>query len=122
MENIIFNIAQVDFPDHWPTCIGEIQARLNSGNEGALVAGLSYLKRVMEAFEFGTSGSSTMEMLVGNFFQMLEMVINNIGSISTDNQIEVMHLLAKIFHVANNVSPRQILSLTRVSLKFEING
>jgi len=45
-----------------------------------------------------------MILLVEGFFTTLENIVQNINQISTDNQVPVMHLLAKIFYVANNVS------------------
>ena len=49
IQNIILNIAEVDFPERWPSVFDEIGNRIKQsmGNEAALISGLMALKQVV---------------------------------------------------------------------------
>jgi len=51
---VIFNIAEVDFPENWKNSIQEVGDRVKQsiGNEQALVSGLMALKEIFEAHEY----------------------------------------------------------------------
>jgi hypothetical protein len=51
IQNIIFNIAECDFPERWPSVFDEIGNRIKQsmGNEAALISGLMALKQVVSS-------------------------------------------------------------------------
>lgn len=48
-----------------------------------------------------------MNQLVEGFFPILESIMAQVAQSTSDNQILIMHLIAKIFFSANNVSGAQ---------------
>eukprot|EP00347_Sterkiella_histriomuscorum_P021385 403334157 len=107
-QNIVYNIAQVDFPENWSVAIPEIDNRLKSGNENSQISGLIALKQVMEAFQFSLDHErAPLNVLVDVFFPVLEVLMQNISNSSSENQVQIMHLIAKIFFAANNVEISQ---------------
>lgn len=72
-ENIIYNIAEVDFPDQWQQSLGEIEGRLKQSDENLLISGLTALKNVMEAYEYQVEEErGPLNNLVSYFFPVLE--------------------------------------------------
>ena len=71
---MVFNIAQVDFPQQWRHSIDEIAQRLRSGNEQLAISGLTALKNIMQAFEYQVEGPerAPLDELVSIFFPLLE--------------------------------------------------
>jgi hypothetical protein len=49
--SIIYNIAEVDFPENWKNSINEIGERMKAGDETLLMSGLMGLKNILQAFE-----------------------------------------------------------------------
>jgi hypothetical protein len=45
--SVIFNIAEVDFPENWKNSIIEIGDRLRAGDETLLISGLLSLKNIL---------------------------------------------------------------------------
>lgn len=48
---MIFNIAEVDFPESWANSVHEIAERLKSQNEAAVISGLLALRQIFQAGE-----------------------------------------------------------------------
>lgn len=48
---MIFNIAEVDFPESWGNSVQEIADRLKSQNEAAVISGLLALRQIFQAGE-----------------------------------------------------------------------
>lgn len=103
-ENIIFNIAECDYPENWKSAISEIEGRLKSGNEVAQISGLTALKEILVAFQYQVKEErAPLNMTAEYFFPMLEHIMQNLTSTQSDNQITLMHLISKIFYSANEV-------------------
>lgn len=103
---MIYNIAQVDFPQNWKNSIQEVGDRIKQSisNEPILISGLMALKEIFEANEFHIEEDrTTLNQLVDIFFPLLEQVMMEAGQSTSGNQILVMHLISKIFFSANNV-------------------
>lgn len=105
---MIFNIAEVDFPESWRNSVHEIAERLKSQNEAAVISGLLALRQIFQAGESEIDEDrDPMNQLVEGFFPILESIMAQVAQSTSDNQILIMHLIAKIFFSANNVSGAQ---------------
>ena len=103
---MIYNIAQVDFPENWRSSIQEVgdRIKMSVSNEPILISGLMALKEIFEANEYHLEEDrTTLNQLVEMFFPLLEQVMQDAGQSQSSNQILVMHLISKIFYSANNV-------------------
>ena len=106
--NVIYNIAQVDFPENWRNSIQEIADRLKGGsqNEALLISGLMALKQIFQSNEYGIDEErDPLNQLVEVFFPLLEQIMVEIAQSGSPNQIVIMYLISKIFFSANNVRP-----------------
>ena len=106
---MIYNIAEVDFPENWRSSIAEIgdRIKLSTSQEPLLISGLLALKQIFQANEFLLDGErGALNQLVEIFFPLLEQIMSDIAQSSSANQILIMHLIAKIFYSANNVTLR----------------
>lgn len=102
--SVIYNIAEVDFPERWSTSVQEVADRLKAQSEPAVISGLMALKQIFQANEFGIDEErDSLNHLVDAFFPLLEQIMAQIAQSSSENQILMMHLIAKIFYSANNV-------------------
>ena len=111
--SVIYNIAEVDFPNNWKNSIQEVGDRIKQSisNEGALISGLLALKQIMQSNEFTIDEERVdLNQLVEVFFPLLEQVMSEVASTQTPNQLLVMHLISKIFFSANNVSIHPFLT------------
>jgi len=97
--NVIFNIAEVDYPDRWPGAIEEVAGRLKSNDENILISGLPALNNIIHAYEFHIEDnlSAAPYSKCKRFFPILEVIMSNIAQSSSPNQIQIMHLISKIF-------------------------
>ena len=108
IQNIIFNIAECDFPEKWPSVYDEIGNRIRQsvGNEAALLSGLMALKQVVQSHEYQIDEERIhLNTLVDSFFPLLESVMGDLLSMNppTANKTLIEHLISKIFFAANNV-------------------
>ena len=104
--SVIYNIAQVDFPEGWKNSVQEVGDRIkvSVSNEAILISGLMALKEIFEANEYHLEEDrTTLNQLVEMFFPLLEQVMQDAGQSQSGNQILVMHLISKIFYSANNL-------------------
>jgi hypothetical protein len=72
---VIYNIAQVDFPENWRNSIQEVGDRIkvSVSNEPILISGLLALKEIFEANEYHLEEDrTTLNQLVEVFFPLLE--------------------------------------------------
>lgn len=111
IRNIIFNIAECDFPEQWPTVFDEIAQRIKQsvGNEAVLISGLMALKEVVESNEYMIDEErATLNNLVEAFFPLLESVMGELLNMNppSPNKTLIEHLISKIFYSANNVSEK----------------
>ena len=106
---MIFNIAECDFPEQWPTAYDDIAQRIKQsmGNEAALISGLMALKQVVQSNEYMIDEERVhLHNLVEAFFPLLESVMGELLNMSppSQNKTLIEHLISKIFFSANNVS------------------
>lgn len=106
LENIIFNVAEMEFNDWSQVCFEQISARLqNCTDELRLISGLRALRSVFQAFEEEIdSGRATLYKLVDAFFPQLEAILQNQTLQGSSNYIPIMVLVCKIFFMTNHVS------------------
>lgn len=79
---MIYNIAQVDFPENWRNSIQEIADRLKGGsqNEALLISGLMALKQIFQSNEYGIDEErDPLNQLVEVFFPLLEQIMVEIA-------------------------------------------
>ena len=107
IENIIYNIAQCDYEVWYKTCLKQqMEERLQSGNESAVVSGLRTLKAVIQAHEFEIhEDRRPLNDLMNTFFPELEKILGSPVITQSPNYISTMILIAKIFFMTNQVSP-----------------
>lgn len=109
----IYNIAQVDFPENWRTSINEIGERIKQSTrqESLLLSGLLALRQIFQSNEYAIDEErGALNQLVEIFFPILEQVMGDISQSASQNQILIMHLIAKIFYSANNVSNQAMIT------------
>jgi len=101
-ENIVFNIAQTDYPDNWSTCVQEVVQRLQSNNPQLIISGMKALKNIMRSYEFEIDEDrKPLFSLVEYFFPHLEVIISSLGNYPPEHHILFMQLCSKIFYIAN---------------------
>jgi hypothetical protein len=72
----MYNMAENDFPDKWPTVVQEIHQRLSSNDEGTIISGLRAFKEVIRAYETAIEEErKPLYQLVETFFPLLENLI-----------------------------------------------
>ena len=79
---MIYNIAQVDFPENWRNSIQEVADRLKGGsqNEALLISGLMALKQIFQSNEYGIDEErDPLNQLVEVFFPLLEQIMVEIA-------------------------------------------
>lgn len=86
MQSIIFNIAEVDFPENWKGAFPEIEMRLKAADEGIQISGLTALKNIFEAFEFQINEDrAPLNTLIEVFFPTLEVLIQQVSQSNSQN-------------------------------------
>jgi hypothetical protein len=111
IRNIIFNIAECDFPEQWGTVFDEIKQRIKQsvGNEAMLISGLMALKEVVHSNKYMIDEErATLNSLVEAFFPLLESVMTDLDIMNppSPNKTLIQHLISKIFYSTNNVSEK----------------
>jgi hypothetical protein len=79
---VIYNIAQVDFPENWKNCIQEIGDRIKQSvaQEPLLISGLMALKQIFQANEYMLDEErGALNHLVEIFFPLLEQIMGDIA-------------------------------------------
>lgn len=77
---MIFNIAEVDFPENWGNSVQEIAQRLKSQNEAAIISGLMALRQIFQAGEGEIEEDrDPMNQLVEGFFPILESIMAQVA-------------------------------------------
>ena len=104
-ENIVYNMAQTDYPEKWSTALQEIHDRLSSTEENIIISGLRALKELLRAYEFEIDEErKPIYQIVDLFFPQLEKLIEYVTGGNSPNQILLMHLISKIFFLSNQVT------------------
>jgi hypothetical protein len=86
--SVIYNMAQVDFPENWKNAVQEIgeRIRISTQNEGMLISGLLSLRQIFQANEYAIDEErSALNQLVEVFFPLLEGVMGDIAQSSSQN-------------------------------------
>lgn len=106
VENIIYNIAQLDFASWTQYVIEQISQRLTSNDERFQTSALRALKSVFQAFELSLEGTERRDLyqLVDHFFPLLEQFMGQESFQQSPNYTHMMTLIAKIFFISVQVS------------------
>lgn len=105
IENIIYNIAQLDYASWAPYAHQQIQERLLSNDERFQTSALRALKSIFQAFEFEIKEErKPLNHLIEVFFPILEGLLGNEALQNSPNYIPMMILIAKIFFMSIQVS------------------
>ena len=106
IENIIYNIAQCEYDAWYRSCLGaQIEQRLGSDNEQAIVSGLRTLKSVLQAHEFEIfEDRKPLDNLMSTFFPIIERMLALPVITQSPNYISTIIIVSKIFYMTNQVS------------------
>ena len=105
LENIIYNIAQLDYASWAQYAQQQIHERLTQGEERYQISGLRALKSIFQAFEFEIKEErQPLNHLVEIFFPVLEHLLQNEALLNSPNYVPIMILIAKIFFMTVQVS------------------
>lgn len=101
---MIFNIAEVDFPERFQNCFPEIDGRLKSNSETYIISGMKALLNILQAYQYETDSlRNNIEIAVNTFFPTLEALIQSQIVQSSSEGVTIMHLAAKIFQASSRV-------------------
>lgn len=105
IENIIYNIAQMDFGNWAAYATEQISQRLTQGDERYQASGLRALKSIFQAFELSIGAERiNLNNLVDHFFPLLEQFMGQASFQQSENYTHMMILIAKIFFISVQVS------------------
>jgi hypothetical protein len=105
LENIIYNIAQLDFASWSQYAIQQVGQRLQSNDERYQTSALRALKSIFSAFEFEIKAErEPLHQLIDVFFPVLEGLLGNEQLQNSTNYMPMMTLIAKIFFMSIQVS------------------
>lgn len=81
--SVIYNIAQVDFPENWKSSVQEVGGRLKTSlaqDERVVISGLLALKQIFQANEYAIDEErGPLNQLVEFFFPLLEQVMGEVA-------------------------------------------
>lgn len=108
IENMIYNIAQLDFSSWAQYATEQISQRLTQSDERYQTSALRALKSIFQAFEFEIEKEkrTVLNQLVDHFFPQLEQLMGQQSFQSSANYTHMMTIIAKIFFISVQVSFR----------------
>ena len=105
IENIIQNIAELDFARWAQLAQNEVGQRLTCNDERIQTSGLRSLKSLIQAFESEIDETrKPLDGLVNTFFPILEQILGQDGFMNSSNYVPMVTLMCKIFFMSNQVS------------------
>ena len=105
IENIIYNIAQLDYASWAQYAQQQIGERLTQSDERFQTSGLRALRSIFQAFEFEIKEDRIpLNQLIEVFFPILEGLLQSETLQNSPNYIPMMVLIAKIFFMSVQVS------------------
>ena len=105
IENMIYNIAQLDFSRWAQYATEQISQRLTQSDERYQTSALRALKSIFQAFEFSIGEErKKLDQLVDHFFPQLEQLMGQQSFQGSANYTHMMTIIAKIFFISVQVS------------------
>jgi len=117
IENIIYNIAQLEYASWAAYAQQQILQRLTQPDERYQMSGLRALKSIFQAFEFEINEErQPLHKLIDNFFPVLESLLQSDALQNSPNYVPLMIHIAKIFFMSVQVSEYQLSHICLITI------
>ena len=100
----LMTISKNDYPEKWTNIITLVTQALGSGNDQAIMTGLQALFALSKKFEFEMdSDRDPLFALMDSMLPIMGHLVETYMSQQTEAALRILHLISKVFYVANQL-------------------
>ena len=112
LEDVVFMIADEEYPQNWGFVRDQIGEQIVSQNEQTLYAALCALKGIVKKYKTVVNLSRVhLNEICEKVYPLLEDIVQNIINSTDDKNLLLMIVIIKIFYLSNYVVIPLILSI-----------